>query len=223
MLFPSCAPSPAAPSDWGLVASPVIQMHTMMGGEGKTHMFGVYDGHGKHGHEVSGYVRRWLPEVLTEVMKSGVVPRRALRAAYFQINNRLHEHAEIDDLSSGTTACSVLVRGRQVVVANAGDSRAVMATYNKEGELTAVDLTRDQTTWRKDERERVEAMGACIMSTPQLQGTISLSHRPWESYTHREEELVDEHPPRIWMPGQYTPGCIFSCPTSQWPIRIFGP
>lgn len=44
---------------------------------------------------------------------------------------------------SGTTAVSVLMREDQLWIANAGDSRAVLAT-EEEGALKAVDLSVDQ-------------------------------------------------------------------------------
>lgn len=52
-----------------------------------------------------------------------------------------------DDTLSGTTAVTMLIRGRQVTVANVGDSRAVAAELHGT-ELVAVDLTSDQTPYR---------------------------------------------------------------------------
>lgn len=45
---------------------------------------------------------------------------------------------------SGTTAVSVLMREDQLWIANAGDSRAVLAVASEEGILKAVDLSIDQ-------------------------------------------------------------------------------
>lgn len=61
-------------------------------------------------------------------------------------NSQLHR-SDIDDSMSGTTAVTVLVRGRTVHVANVGDSRAVLA--ERQGErFAAVDLSYDQTPYR---------------------------------------------------------------------------
>ena len=52
-----------------------------------------------------------------------------------------------DDTLSGTTAVTMLMRGRRVFLANVGDSRAVAAELQGT-ELVAVDLTSDQTPYR---------------------------------------------------------------------------
>ncbi len=48
---------------------------------------------------------------------------------------------------SGTTSISVLIRGRTLVVANVGDSRAVLAE-RVGGRILAQDLSIDQTPYR---------------------------------------------------------------------------
>ena len=60
---------------------------------------------------------------------------------------------------AGTTAIVATIIGRKLYVANVGDSRAVMAERigNK---LVAVDLSVDQTPFRKDELERVKRCGS---------------------------------------------------------------
>ncbi len=52
-----------------------------------------------------------------------------------------------DDTLSGTTAVTMLMRGRRVFLSNVGDSRAVAAELQGT-ELVAVDLTSDQTPYR---------------------------------------------------------------------------
>lgn len=52
-----------------------------------------------------------------------------------------------DDSLSGTTAVSVLIRGRDLTIANVGDSRCVAAEM-RGADLVAVDLTLDQTPYR---------------------------------------------------------------------------
>lgn len=41
-----------------------------------------------------------------------------------------------------------LLQGKQLYIANVGDSRCIMAEREAEGHLTAVDLTQDQTPFR---------------------------------------------------------------------------
>lgn len=54
---------------------------------------------------------------------------------------------DFDDSMSGTTAITVLVRGRDLIVANVGDSRAVLAERRGD-KVLAQDLSIDQTPYR---------------------------------------------------------------------------
>ena len=54
----------------------------------------------------------------------------------------------MDDSLSGTTAVAVYVDGRDMWVANVGDSRAVLVQEH-EGKLMARPLSSDQTPYRK--------------------------------------------------------------------------
>lgn len=57
--------------------------------------------------------------------------------------------ADFDDSMSGTTAITVLIRGRSILVANVGDSRAVLAEKRADGTgYLAKDLSIDQTPYR---------------------------------------------------------------------------
>jgi serine/threonine protein phosphatase PrpC len=70
---------------------------------------------------------------------------------------------------SGTTAITVLIRGRSLLVANVGDSRAVLAEKVQGGPgYIARDLSIDQTPYRKDEAERVKAAGARVLTLDQV-------------------------------------------------------
>ncbi|KAJ6808813.1 uncharacterized protein M6B38_136660 [Iris pallida] len=71
---------------------------------------------------------------------------------------------------SGTTAIAVLVRGASLVVANVGDSRAVAGVLDERGEVVAMELSKDQTPFRKDEYERVRRCGARVLSVDQVEG-----------------------------------------------------
>lgn len=65
-----------------------------------------------------------------------------------------HQHllpvvrSDFDDSMSGTTAITVLIRGRSLLVANVGDSRAVLAEKVPGGGYIAKDLSIDQTPYR---------------------------------------------------------------------------
>ena len=78
---------------------------------------------------------------------------------------------------SGTTAITAFFKGTQFTVANIGDSRAVVG--EKKGKrVIAYSLSIDQTPYRQDERERVKASGAVVMSCDQLEGIVPY-HENW--------------------------------------------
>ncbi len=62
--------------------------------------------------------------------------------------------AEAPVRDAGSTALAVLVVGSLVLVANAGDSRAVLSRRGK-----AIDLSRDHKPSCPSERERIAAAG----------------------------------------------------------------
>ncbi|CAM9985015.1 unnamed protein product, partial [Hapterophycus canaliculatus] len=75
---------------------------------------------------------------------------------------------------SGTTAVSVLMRQDNLWVANAGDSRAVLAKENG-ADLKAVDLSVDQNPNSPKEQARIEAAGGFVSPPPEP----GLSSRVW--------------------------------------------
>jgi CRP-like cAMP-binding protein/serine/threonine protein phosphatase PrpC len=108
---------------------------------------------------------------------------------------------------SGTTAIGAFFHGTQFTVANIGDSRAVVG--EKKGKrVIAYSLSIDQTPYRQDERERVKASGAVVMSCDQLEGIVPY-HENWG--VNLGEELDNGgDPPRVWAPGKSFPGCAFT-------------
>lgn len=106
-------------------------------------------------------------------------PEVAARNVCTRTNDELRM-SEIDDSMSGTTAILALVRGTQLIVANVGDSRAVLAERNGH-ELIAKDLSWDQTPMRPDECARVKSAGARVLSLEQLHGTKDSRVQEWSS------------------------------------------
>ena len=84
---------------------------------------------------------------------------------------------DFDDSMSGTTAITAFFKGTQFTVANIGDSRAVVGE-KKGRRVIAYSLSIDQTPYRQDERERVKASGAVVMSCDQLEGIVPY-HENW--------------------------------------------
>ncbi|CAN0146353.1 unnamed protein product, partial [Ectocarpus sp. 4 AP-2014] len=98
----------------------------------------------------------------------------ALEDVFLDINSSLPKSG-INAVFGGCTAVVALVRGPRVWVANAGDSRALVAGRGKDGLVVARGLTRDQNPDSPGERERIEAMGGFV-SDPEEAGA---SARVW--------------------------------------------
>lgn len=136
---------------------------------------------------------------------------------------------------SGTTAITVSFHGDMMTVANVGDSRVVLGhkvaqdgsthlgSESKEEETTtngettkrfpdkllAIPLSRDQTPYRKDERERVKRLGASVMSIDQMEGLEEM-HENWGDLVLGDDVDIHGDPPRVWVEGKDYPGTAFT-------------
>ncbi|WVZ14197.1 hypothetical protein V8G54_011763 [Vigna mungo] len=149
------------------------------------------------------FVKRKLCENLLRNSKFRGDPVEACHAAFLATNSQLHADV-LDDSMSGTTAITVLVRGRTIFVANSGDSRAVIAERRGK-EIVAVDLSIDQTPFRSDELERVKLCGARVLTLDQIEGLKNPDVQCWGT-----EEGDDGDPPRLWVPNGMYPGTAFT-------------
>lgn len=178
-------------------------IHTPFGTDPNDHFFGVFDGHGESGAECSQFVKRKLCENLLRNSCFHVDAVEACHAAFLTTNAQLHADS-LDDSMSGTTAITVMVRGRTLYVANTGDSRAVIA-QRRGKDLVAVDLSIDQTPFRADELERVKLCGARVLTLDQIEGLKDPDVQCWGT-----EEGDDGDPPRLWVQNGMYPGTAFT-------------
>jgi len=122
---------------------------------------GIFDGHGPWGHYVAKAVRDSLPpsllchwqEALTlaslidgEKKLSDCrfdLSKQSYVAACAAVDDELRRSRRLDAVYSGSTALSIVKQGDLMVIANVGDSRAVLGTRSDDGALAAVQLTVD--------------------------------------------------------------------------------
>ncbi|CAN6220578.1 unnamed protein product [Urochloa humidicola] len=78
-------------------------------------------------------------------------------------------HSDFSGPNCGSTACVALIRNRQLVVANAGDSRCVISRNGQ-----AYSLSRDHKPELEAERERIQSAGGYIQMG-RVNGTLNLS------------------------------------------------
>ncbi|KAJ9537280.1 hypothetical protein OSB04_030013, partial [Centaurea solstitialis] len=179
---------------------------THVRGDPNVHFFGVFDGHGQSGTQCANFAKDRLIEILCS--DDGLLedPAAAFTSAFATTNLELHASEVIDDAMSGTTAIVALVIGDRLFVANVGDSRAVIAVKGEgDDRVVAVDLSTDQTPFRKDEYDRVKLCGARVLSVDQLEGIKDPSIQTWG-----DEEGGGSDPPRLWVPNGMYPGTAFT-------------
>uniref|UniRef100_A0A7S0IPM7 PPM-type phosphatase domain-containing protein n=1 Tax=Calcidiscus leptoporus TaxID=127549 RepID=A0A7S0IPM7_9EUKA len=126
-----------------------------------TALFGVFDGHGRVGEQVSQYVIEHLPEELMRHPKIESDACTALRECFVDVDTTLAD--AVDASVSGTTAIACLLRGNHIWLANCGDSRAIIARQKpKSTALKAIDLSRDQKPDDPVEMRRILQMGGHV-------------------------------------------------------------
>jgi len=199
-------------------------------------LFGVFDGHGGAGDACAIFAKTNLPVTVKNRInntqaKSGDKQltrdqiQTCILKAHVETNKSLRRNQKIDDSLSGTTAISMYMHGgnrNRITIANVGDSRAVLgqqAPVARNGQekartLKALPLSRDQTPYRKDERARIRATGARILSLDQLEGLEPIVDGESEGGDNDFElgEELDEggDPPRVWAAQGDYPGTAFT-------------
>ena len=139
--------------------------------EGEMSIYGVFDGHGRQGHDVSNFVKEVLPKLIVQEpsFEQGDLGCAFLRA--FQKTEELIEiettEKRIDASASGTTCTIAIQKGNQLWIASVGDSRCVLVVpCSNTGELKAVDVTRDHKPDIPEERERIIREGGVVIKPP---------------------------------------------------------
>ncbi|KAK4742261.1 hypothetical protein SAY87_000262 [Trapa incisa] len=128
--------------------------------------YGVFDGHG--GSDAAVYIRENILGFIMEDAHLPICTKEAIRSAFLRAD---HAFADADSLdsSSGTTALTALIFGRTMVVANAGDCRAVLCKRGK-----AIELSKDHKPDSLSERLRIESLGGVVYDG-YLNGQLSVA------------------------------------------------
>ncbi|KAL1309203.1 hypothetical protein HN51_051896 [Arachis hypogaea] len=128
--------------------------------------YGVFDGHG--GTDAASFIRNNILRFILEDSHFPTCVAKAITSAFLKADYAFADSSSLD-ISSGTTALTTLVNGRTMMVANAGDCRAVLGRRGR-----AVEMSTDQKPNRISERLRIERLGGVVYDG-YLNGQLSVS------------------------------------------------
>uniref|UniRef100_A0ACD5Y8I3 Uncharacterized protein n=1 Tax=Avena sativa TaxID=4498 RepID=A0ACD5Y8I3_AVESA len=119
--------------------------------------------------------------------------------AFKSMDKELKMHPTIDCFCSGSTAVTLVKQGRDLVVGNLGDSRAIMATRDATNNLTAVQLTVDLKPNLPKEAARIQ----------QCRGRV---------FALQDEPDVS----RVWLPNNDSPGLAMARAFGDFCLKDYG-
>ncbi|XP_052210301.1 probable protein phosphatase 2C 59 [Diospyros lotus] len=153
-------------------------------------LFGVFDGHG--GARAAEYVKQNLFSNLISHPKFMSDTKSAIADAYNHTDSEFLK-SENNQKDAGSTASTAILVGDRLLVANVGDSRAVIC---RGGEAFAV--SRDHKPDQSDERKRIENAGGFVMwaGTWRVGGVLAVSRafgdRLLKQYVVADPDIQEE-------------------------------
>ncbi|KAK1267108.1 putative protein phosphatase 2C 12 [Acorus gramineus] len=189
---------------------------------------GVFDGHGRYGHTVSKLVRDYLPSLIIsqhnavtdndyynhddddndssddDDENSGSIKKLedwkdACVNAFKAMDKDLKNQIDLDCSCSGSTAVTIIKQGKELIIANLGDSRAVLGTISEEGYLMAVQLTTDLKPNLPQEAERIKKSNGRVFAL-------------------RDEPNIH----RVWLPNENFPGLAMARAFGDLHLKNYG-
>lgn len=128
--------------------------------------YGVFDGHG--GTDAASFIRNNILKFIVEDSFFPACLEKAIKSAFLKADYAFADDSSLD-ISSGTTALTAFISGRKMVVANAGDCRAVLGKRGK-----AIEMSKDHKPNYTSERLRIEKLGGAVYDG-YLNGQLSVS------------------------------------------------
>ncbi|KAL6217917.1 hypothetical protein ACLB2K_011134 [Fragaria x ananassa] len=128
--------------------------------------YGVFDGHG--GTDAASFIRENILRFIVEDSHFPFCAKQAIKSAFLKADHAFADTGTLDS-SSGTTALTALIYGRTMLVANAGDCRAVLGRRGR-----AVELSKDHKPNCATERLRIEKLGGVVYDG-YLNGQLSVA------------------------------------------------
>ncbi|KFK38380.1 hypothetical protein AALP_AA3G106200 [Arabis alpina] len=114
----------------------------------------VFDGHG--GVDAASFTKKNILKLVMEDKHFPTNTKKATRSAFVKTDHALADAPSLDR-SPGTTALTALILDKTMLIANAGDSRAVLGKRGR-----AIELSKDHKPNCTSERLRIEKLGGVI-------------------------------------------------------------
>ncbi|KAI4344225.1 hypothetical protein L6164_011475 [Bauhinia variegata] len=155
--------------------------------------YGVFDGHG--GKSAAQFVRDHLPRVIVEDANFPLELERVVTRSFLETDAALAKTCSLESsLSSGTTALTAIIFGRSLLVANAGDCRAVLSRQG-----VAIEMSKDHRPFCSKERRRVESLGGFI-DDGYLNGQLGVTRALGDWHLEGLKEMSERGGPLIAEP-----------------------
>lgn len=127
-------------------------------------LFGVFDGHGFHGHRVSNFLISNIKDIfeLKNTDHGYVDYQSTFVDLCHSLNKMLRKSMYIDAKLSGSTGIMVLATKKSLVCSNVGDSRAMLLRKVPGGQLEPIPMSEDQTPADPHEKQRILSHGGRV-------------------------------------------------------------
>lgn len=139
-------------------------------------VFGVFDGHGPYGHDVSDYVARNLPRIFLEKIykDQNADVAKLIRESFLKVHedmiNYCNKTSEFDIALSGSTVTLAVINNKtsKLWVGHLGDSKSIIC-LNDKGKHKAKEVTIDHKPTLPMEKKRIIQSGGEVRK---LEGDI---------------------------------------------------
>ncbi|KAG8386588.1 hypothetical protein BUALT_Bualt03G0163900 [Buddleja alternifolia] len=138
-------------------------------------------------------------EEIEKVPEMHIPLKKSILKAFKLMDKELKFHRTIDCFCSGSTAVALIKQGQDLIIGNVGDSRAILATRDKDNSLVAVQLTVD------------------------LKPNLPREHARIQKCKGRVFALQDEpEVARVWLPNSDSPGLAMARAFGDFCLKDFG-
>ncbi|XP_015061226.1 protein phosphatase 2C 53-like isoform X1 [Solanum pennellii] len=192
-----------------------------------THFFGVYDGHG--GSQVANYCRDRIHAVLAEELETFMMNlsdesirqscqelwNRAFTNCFLKVDAEIGGgagHEPVAPETVGSTAVVAVVCSSHIIVANCGDSRAVLCRGKEPMALSV-----DHKPNREDEYKRIEAAGGKVIqwNGHRVFGVLAMSRSIGDKYL---KPWIIPDPEVTFIPRTKDDKCLILASDGLWDV-----